>query len=102
MTTKQTVLLYLVIYIIGINLVSFLLMRIDKGKARRGAFRIPEATLFLFAIFGGSVGSLLGMHIFRHKTQKPAFYIGMPAILVFHILILLYFAFLSGFTFRIM
>lgn len=102
MTIKQTVILYIIVYVIGINLAAFFLMFLDKHRARRGAWRIPEATLFLFAAFGGSVGSLLGMKLFRHKTQKPAFYIGMPAIFIVQFLIAVYFLFLSGFSFRIM
>jgi len=102
MTIKQTVLLYLTLYIAGINLVGFLSFALDKGRARRNAWRIPEATLFLFAIFGGSIGSLLGMYVFRHKTQKRKFYIGIPVILGLQLLIAVYFLFLSNFTFRIM
>lgn len=96
------VLTYITIYIGAINLVGFILMAIDKSKARRNKWRIPEATLFLFAIFGGSVGCILGMQLFRHKTQKPAFYIGMPVILTVQVLLVLYIAFLSPFSFKIM
>lgn len=93
---------YIGIYILGINLIGFILMAIDKSKARRSKWRIPEATLFLFAIFGGSLGSLLGMKVFRHKTQKPAFYIGMPLILVIQVVAILVILFLSPLTFKIM
>ena len=102
MSIKQTVLLYLGIYFAGINLAGFISMALDKSKARRNAWRIPEATLILFALFGGSIGSLLGMRVFHHKTQKPKFYIGIPIILAVQIIILLYVMFLSGFSFRIM
>lgn len=102
MTIKQTVLLYLTLYFIGINLISFFAFMIDKSRARRNAWRTPEATLFLFAIFGGSIGSLIGMYTLRHKTQKAKFYIGMPIILGLQIIILLYFLFLSKYSFRIM
>lgn len=95
------VILYILIYILGMNIVGFAAMGIDKSRARRGAWRIPEATLFLFAILGGSVGSILGMKVFRHKTQKSAFYIGMPVILIIQILLLVYLLFLSPWSFRI-
>ena len=65
-----------------INIVAFFLMGIDKKKARTGAWRIPEKTLFLSAILGGSIGSICGMQLFRHKTKHKSFVIGMPAILV--------------------
>ncbi len=77
------------IYLVGINLVAFITMRNDKKKARRGEYRTPEAVLFLQAIIGGSIGSILGMQIYRHKTRKPKFVIGMPAILVVQLLLIL-------------
>ena len=58
-----------VIYLIGINVLTFLIYGIDKWKARRGKWRIPEDTLIWLAIAGGSIGALLGMYLFRHKTQ---------------------------------
>lgn len=76
--TDHLILLYLTI----INAAGFLLMLIDKQKARRGAWRIPEATLIWFAILGGSVGSLLGMYLFRHKTRHLKFTVGIPLILL--------------------
>lgn len=57
-------------------------MGIDKRRARRGAFRIPEANLFLTAAVGGSIGCIAGMYTFRHKTRHMSFVIGMPAILI--------------------
>ena len=75
--TDHLILLYLTI----INAAAFLLMLIDKQKARRGAWRIPEATLIWIAILGGSVGSLLGMYLFRHKTRHLKFTVGIPLIL---------------------
>ena len=71
-----------------INILGFALMGIDKRCAIRGAFRIPEATLFAVAILGGSIGSILGMHLFSHKTKHWYFLFGMPIILVLQILIL--------------
>ncbi|MBR6094825.1 MAG: DUF1294 domain-containing protein [Lachnospiraceae bacterium] len=81
------VLLYILLYLGIINLVGFLLMGIDKAKAKRHAYRIPEATLFSVAVFGGSIGSIIGMYTFRHKTKHKSFVIGMPAILVAQIII---------------
>ena len=69
------------LYLLIINAAGFLLMLIDKVKAKKNLWRIPEKTLFLAAIFGGSTGSLAGMYLFRHKTQHPTFTLGMPLIL---------------------
>ena len=75
------------IYLIVINAVGFLLMLIDKVKAKKNLWRIPEATLFLVAAIGGSIGSLLGMYTFRHKTKHIKFIVGMPVILAVQIVI---------------
>ncbi len=72
----------IVIYLIIINLIAFLSMFIDKRKAKWGRWRIPENTLFLYAILGGTIGSIIGMYTFRHKTKKTKFKIGMPVLLV--------------------
>ena len=67
-------------------------MGIDKLKAKRGSRRIPENTLFMFTILGGGVGTILGIYIFRHKTKKKKFTVGMPIILIIEILLfILYF-----------
>ena len=76
---------FLIIYFVIINIVGFAIMGIDKRKAMKRAFRIPEATLFIVALIGGSVGSILGMQVFRHKTRHWYFVFGMPAILVIQI-----------------
>ena len=76
------VVLIIIAYVIMMNLVSFALMGIDKYKAKKKAWRIPEATLFLFAIFGGSIGSILGMFLFHHKTRHWYFLFGLPLILI--------------------
>ena len=67
------------------NVLGFALMGIDKRKAQRSAYRIPEATLFTIAIMGGSLGSVLGMYLFRHKTKHWYFKLGMPIILVLQV-----------------
>ena len=75
----------IILYLIIINLLAFLLMGLDKRKAKRHKWRIPEKTLFLSAIIGGSIGALLGMQVFRHKTKHASFRIGMPCILIVQI-----------------
>lgn len=75
----------ILLYLIVINFSGFLAMYIDKQKARKRAFRIPESTLFTLAIIGGSVGCIIGMHLFRHKTRHWYFVLGMPMILLLQI-----------------
>ncbi len=72
----------LLIYLLLINAVGFLIMLADKQKARKKLWRIPEATLMTVALIGGSLGSLIGMRVCHHKTKKPKFNLGIPAILV--------------------
>lgn len=77
------------IYLVFINILAFVLMGTDKAKAKRNAWRIPEKTLFLSAILGGSIGAILGMQLFRHKTRHRSFVLGMPAILAAQVVIAL-------------
>ena len=77
---KLTDIKELTIYLVFINVLTFLLYGIDKWKARRGKWRIPEETLIWLAIVGGSIGALLGMYLFRHKTKHKKFTLGIPAI----------------------
>lgn len=70
------------IYLNGINILTFLIYGVDKWKAKRDKWRIPEDTLIWLAIVGGSVGALLGMYLFRHKTKHKKFLIGIPVILL--------------------
>lgn len=77
------------IYFIALNLIGFALMGIDKYKAKKRAFRIPEATLFIVAVIGGSIGSLIGMYAFRHKTRHWYFVYGMPFILIVQIILII-------------
>ncbi len=81
--TIQNVIIYLLI----INVIAFLAMWIDKRKAEKGKWRISETTLLLLGVLGGSMGSMIGMYTFRHKTKKKRFTIGMPAILIIEIII---------------
>ena len=79
-------------YLLIVNIVGFAMMGIDKRKAAKGAWRISEASLFMAAILGGSVGSILGMQCFRHKTKHWYFKYGMPAILILQIAVFILFA----------
>ena len=78
---------YFLIYLVIINILTFFIMGIDKRKAKLGKWRIKEYTLFLFALFGGSIGAIAGMYTFRHKTKKARFFIGFPLILILEILL---------------
>ena len=82
----MSVIIWIVIYLLAINIIGFAMMGIDKSRARKRAWRIPEAHLFIVAIVGGSIGSIIGMQIFRHKTRHWYFTIGMPAILVVQVI----------------
>lgn len=75
----------IICYFIIINLISFLSMGWDKRKAKTHRYRTPESVLFIQAVLGGSIGSILGMYVFRHKTKHWYFVIGMPVILVLQI-----------------
>ena len=87
MITMQTLTAIGLIYLIGINLAGFIIMGVDKKRAIRGAWRISEASLFFTALLGGSLGCILGMQHFRHKTKHWYFKYGMPAILVVQVLL---------------
>jgi uncharacterized membrane protein YsdA (DUF1294 family) len=76
---------YLLFYLLIINALGFLLMLVDKWKAKNKRWRIPEATLMGVAAIGGSVGSLIGMYTVRHKTKHIKFTLGIPAILIVQI-----------------
>ena len=86
----------LLVYLLLVNAAGFLLMLVDKIKAKRNLWRIPEATLMGVAAIGGSIGAIAGMNLFRHKTKHAKFYIGLPVILVLQIVavicIVFYFA----------
>lgn len=72
-------------YLSAINILAFALMGIDKAKARRNKWRIPEKCIFLAVALGGSIGAITGMFLFRHKTEHLSFVIGLPVILLFHL-----------------
>lgn len=89
------------IYFAFVNICSFAVMGIDKLKAKVGAFRIPEASIFLLAIIGGAPGAIVGMHLFRHKTKHWYFLYGLPAILIIQIVLVLFLG-NSFFSFKIL
>ncbi len=93
------VLQYILIYLGIMNITGFAMMGIDKLKAKRHEFRIPEAALFFVAVFGGSIGSIIGMYTFRHKTKHLSFTIGMPVILVLQIALVVAIYFIFDITF---
>ncbi len=77
--------LFIGVYLLTVNLVGLFCMYLDKRKAKKRLWRIPEAVLFLIAVIGGSIGSIAGMYLFRHKTRHWYFVYGMPAILLLQI-----------------
>ena len=79
----------LLVYLLIVNALGFILMLVDKIKAKKNLWRIPEATLFLVAAIGGSIGSILGMYTFRHKPKHVSFLLGMPLILAVQIVIVI-------------
>lgn len=80
---------YILVYLILLNVTGFILMGVDKRKAKQKAWRISERSLFLCSILGGSIGTWAGMYVFHHKTKHWYFVIGMPLILIVQIILLL-------------
>ena len=78
----------IIIYLLIINIIAFLAIFIDKKKAEKGKWRIQESTLLILALIGGSIGAIVGMYTFHHKTKKPRFFIGIPVIIVLQILLI--------------
>ena len=79
-------------YLLLINVVAFAVFGVDKYRARNYQWRVPEKTLFLLAAVGGSIGALVGMYLFHHKTRHASFVLGIPAILVLQIVLLVWLA----------
>lgn len=82
--------IYILYYLALINVITFLMYGIDKLKAKKGKWRIPETTLLLFAIMGGSIGAWLGIKVWHHKTMHKKFKYGIPIILALQVGIFLY------------
>ncbi|MBM7597744.1 uncharacterized membrane protein YsdA (DUF1294 family) [Virgibacillus halotolerans] len=78
-------------YVAGANIITFILMGVDKQKAIKHQYRIPERTFWLLSLIGGAFGSLIGMNVFRHKTKHRSFVIGMPILLIFNCIVVSYF-----------
>lgn len=74
----------LICYLLAINVITFTVFGLDKWKARRGRWRIPENTLLTFTLVGGSAGAWLGMKVWHHKTLHGKFRYGVPALLLIH------------------
>ena len=81
----------IIIYFIVINIIGFFIMWLDKRKAIKGSWRIPEKTLFIITALGGGIGTIAGMYTFRHNTQKIQFVIGFPFITILEIVTIVYF-----------
>ncbi|MBP5513179.1 MAG: DUF1294 domain-containing protein [Bacteroidaceae bacterium] len=86
---------YFVIFILVMSVITFFVFGWDKWKAKNDKWRTPESTLFLLAIFGGSIGALLGMQVWRHKTQHWSFRLGIPIILILQAAGLVWYFFFS-------
>ena len=84
---------YIMIYLIVINLIGFFLMFWDKRKAKKGSWRTPENTFVTVTLLGGGVGTIAGMYVFRHKTKKLKFTVGLPVILITEIVLIIYLCF---------
>ena len=85
----------IIIYFVVINIIGLFIMWLDKRKAIKGAWRIPEKTIFLITALGGGIGTISGMYIFRHKTQKLQFVLGLPVITILEIIAIVYFGFIQ-------
>lgn len=80
--SKENIILYLSIYLVSINVITYVVYGIDKWKAKKAKWRIRESTLLWMAAVGGSIGALFAMKILRHKTLHPQFKYGVPLMLV--------------------
>ena len=84
----------ILLYLLMVNIIGFLMMWSDKRKAKKGKWRIPEQTLFAITALGGGIGTIAGMYIFRHKTQKKKFTIGLPILVILEIIAIIYIVFM--------
>lgn len=82
---------FLVGYLVFINLMTLIAYGMDKQKAKKNKWRIPEKTLLLLAAIGGSIGALLGMYVFKHKTKHLKFILGVPVLFAVHVVLFYYF-----------
>jgi uncharacterized membrane protein YsdA (DUF1294 family) len=79
----------MIYYLLLINIATFLVFAIDKRRAVKRKWRIPEKTLLGFSLIGGSIGGLIAMHLFRHKIRKPVFAYGLPVMLLVQVIVIL-------------
>ncbi len=93
---------WIISYLVAVNLIGFLVMGMDKARAKKHAWRIPESALFFVAIIFGSLGSIVGMYVFRHKTRHKAFKWGMPIILIIQIALVMFLILYPGLNIEIM
>ena len=96
----MNVIVFVGIYLVIVNIIGFSIMGIDKSRARKRAWRIPESHLFIIALIGGSIGTIVGMYFFRHKTRHWYFVFGMPIILAIQVIFVIA-LFLSPLEFKI-
>lgn len=82
---------FFLLYLLIINAAGLLSMLVDKCKAKKNLWRVPEATLLTIAAAGGSIGTLTGMYLFRHKTRHAKFYLGVPVIILLQIILAIFF-----------
>jgi len=82
---------YMIYYLILINLIGLLVMKVDKQRAKKHQYRISEKTLWIIAIIGGAIGTTMGMKIFRHKTKHFNFKVGFPILAIIEIVLFVYF-----------
>ena len=80
----------IICYLLAVNIVTFLLYGIDKYKAKKGRWRISEATLLLMAVIGGSIGAWAGMRLWHHKTMHKKFKYGIPIIIIIQVALAVY------------
>ncbi len=79
---------YVIIYLLIINVITFLMYGLDKWKAKKDKWRVPEKTLLLMAAIGGTIGAFAGMQVFRHKTKHMKFVIGVPVIFILQVVLI--------------
>lgn len=87
---RDKLLPYVLIYLLLINLITFIFFAVDKWKAKKNRFRIKEAVLFLLCFLGGTVGGIIGVHALHHKTARKAFVVGIPLILLVQVVTVIY------------
>jgi len=85
----QQDIVYILVYVLLINIIAFLIYGMDKHRAKKGQYRVSENALMFFVIIGGSLGAIIGMYFFHHKTQKSKFYIGVPSILIIQMIMII-------------